>query len=108
MLVGRVNLITRLRLAIGVVRRWWMHCFHKEYIKSQIEKRKGECKHCGVCCQLTFKCPALRWTSDGKSQCNRYQKYRFPNCCTYPIDERDIRDRNLISPQTKCGYYWDE
>lgn len=32
----------------------------------------------------------------------------MPNCVIFPIDHRDIADRNLVAPDIPCGYYWDE
>ncbi|MEI7901131.1 MAG: hypothetical protein WCK89_12840 [bacterium] len=60
-----------------------------------------------MCCHLVAnKCGALHLQKDGQSTCRLYSVYRLPNCRTFPIDPRDIKDRDLVAPETPCGYYW--
>ncbi|MDA3925005.1 MAG: hypothetical protein PF904_09940 [Kiritimatiellae bacterium] len=101
-----VPLKIRIRLVKGVLRRWSLTHFNKSYVRKQMETRKGECKRCSVCCQLSTPCPALKWGGDEYSECKIYKYYRPPNCCNFPIDERDLADRDLLSSDTKCGYHW--
>jgi hypothetical protein len=30
----------------------------------------------------------------------------MPNCKTFPIDARDLAERDWIAPDTPCGYFW--
>ncbi len=101
-----VPLRIRTTLVKGVIRRWYLNHFRRSYVRKQLESRQGECLRCSVCCQLSAPCPSLKWGGGEYSECKIYRYYRLPNCCTFPIDERDIADRNLLSPETRCGYHW--
>ncbi len=60
----------------------------------------GECQHCSTSCKLLFQCP--HW-DDASSRCSVYEDR--PNICrTFPITPQDIADRNLVSPNTPCGF----
>lgn len=103
----RATLRERLILMRGVTRRFFLNLFGRKYIRESLARRSGECKRCGVCCHLVAnKCGALHIHADGQSTCRLYSVYRLPNCCTFPIDPRDLADRDLVSPGTSCGYYW--
>jgi hypothetical protein len=97
----------RWRLLLGTVRRFVWCVFRPGYVKKQLASRKGECKRCGACCYLAWKCPYFT-VKDGLPSCAVYNKFRFPNCTKFPIDHYDIADRNAVSPNTQCGYYWNE
>ena len=60
----------------------------------------GGCQHCSTSCKLLFQCP--HW-DDTSSRCGVYEDR--PNLCrTFPITPQDIKDRNLVSPNTSCGF----
>jgi hypothetical protein len=60
----------------------------------------GGCVSCGASCNLLFKCP--HW--DEKSRlCSIYDD-RPLTCRVFPITPADIRDRDLASSTTCCGY----
>jgi hypothetical protein len=104
---GHTTLRTRLVLLQGVIRRLFLNLFRRKYVRASLARRAGECKRCGVCCHLVAnKCGALHLHKDGQSTCRLYSISRLPNCCTFPIDPRDIADRDLVAPETPCGYYW--
>jgi len=42
----------------------------------------------------------------GVTSCNRHKQARLPNCVNFPIDRRDLADRNRIAPQDPCGFSW--
>lgn len=97
----------RLILLRGVMRRFFLNVFNPRYVRESLALRQGECRRCGVCCHLTAStCGALRSDKDGHSSCRLYKLYRLPNCCTFPIDARDLADRNLVAPDIPCGYFW--
>ena len=77
----------RIRRAWGVVRRFWLVHFRPGYVRSQLEKRRGECARCGDCCLIVCRCPFLK----GVNECTIYDK-RSLQCRKFPIDERDLRD----------------
>ncbi len=47
-------------------------------------------------------CPSLG-LDDGIHHCSTYL-HRGPNCSLFPIDERDLRDRDRVMPDRPCGY----
>jgi hypothetical protein len=106
-LCARTPLRVRLILLLGVTRRLFLNLFRRRYVRESLARRTGECKRCGVCCHLVAnKCGALQLHPDGHSTCRLYSVYRLPNCCTFPIDPRDIADRDRVAPGTPCGYSW--
>jgi len=99
----------RLLLLRGVARRFFLNVFRPAYVRESLDLRTGECRRCGVCCHLVAnKCGALQCHSDGQSTCRLYTVYRLPNCCTFPIDPRDLAERDLVAPNTPCGYSFRE
>ena len=100
----------RLILLRGVARRFFLNVFRKRYVSESLARRKGDCARCGVCCHLVAnKCASLHVdAAAGHSSCRLYNVYRLPNCRTFPIDPRDIADRNLVAPDTPCGYFWEK
>jgi len=101
------SLRTRLILLRGVARRFFLNIFKQRYVRESLARRQGECRRCGVCCHLVANtCGALRFHKDGQSSCRLYTLYRLPNCCTFPIDARDLADRDLVAPDIPCGYFW--
>ena len=97
----------RVCLIRGVLRRFFLNVFRPSYVRRSLACRHGACKRCGVCCHLVAnKCGALHLHSDSSSTCRLYTVYRLPNCRTFPIDPRDLADRDLVAPDTPCGYSW--
>jgi len=104
----RVSAGSRLLLWSGVMRRFLLYVFNKKYIKKSVSKRQGECLRCGACCRLVMRqCPYLTFEADGKSSCTKYNSTRMPNCVIFPIDRRDIKERDIVS-STPCGFSFDE
>lgn len=103
----RQNFRTRMILWRGVFRRFYLNLFRPGYVRQSIATRKGECARCGACCHLTAKngCPSLGFEEAGLSLCKIHGSFRMPNCVIFPVDARDIADRDLVAPDTvKCGY----
>lgn len=97
---------TQMKLLWGVFRRMFLHLFRPRYVRKRLSQRLGECQRCGVCCQLGWQCRYLL-ADDCGSSCRLYAQRRPPNCRTFPIDHRDLADRDLISPNTSCGFSWE-
>lgn len=96
-------------LLCGVVRRFFLNVFRPGRVRDSLARRSGECRRCGACCHLVAnKCGALHLGRDGHSTCRLYDVYRLPNCCNFPIDPRDIADRDLVAPSVPCGYFWEK
>ncbi len=87
----------------GKVRRFCLAALMPGAVKRHVERRRGECTRCGACCKLVYKCPALFYQEDGTAGC-RYHQVRPMNCRVFPIDERDLADRDMVMPEQPCGY----
>jgi hypothetical protein len=75
-------------------------------MRARIAARRGACHRCGACCQLIRHCPHLCF-DQGLSACKLYGSYRPPNCRNFPIDPRDLANRDLIMPGRPCGFTWE-
>jgi hypothetical protein len=84
-----------LRLA-GQFRRQYLSRFRQDYVARMKAARRGECRQCGACCDLTFHCPFLT----AECRCNSYEK-RPVTCRTFPIDAADLK-----LTQVPCGHYY--
>jgi hypothetical protein len=103
----KVSIFNRIFLWKGVIRRLLLYFVNRRYINKNYLKRHGKCLRCGACCKLGFKwCPYLRLETDGEYFCKKHESFRIPNCKIFPIDTRDIKDRNIISKKP-CGYYFE-
>jgi len=92
-----VGLARKARQVRGKVRRWLLDKFKKDFIRRRMALRIGECKQCGKCCRLVFRCPFLKRMGD-RQICSIYE-YRPAQCRHFPIDVRDLRELGHI-----CGY----
>lgn len=81
----------KFRLVRGKIRRYATLRFRKGYVEAQVAERRGECNHCGNCCEILFRCPFLISLDDGSSQCSIYED-RPGQCAAFPIDARDLAD----------------
>ena len=101
--VPKLSIGKRALLFVGKARRWALHTFDGDYIRKSHKRRTGECARCGACCKLGIKCPSLKADEAQGTKCTKHV-VRTRNCVVFPIDETDIRDRNIIKPDTPCGY----
>ncbi|MCX5653987.1 MAG: hypothetical protein NTY65_04980 [Planctomycetota bacterium] len=85
-----------IRLA-GQLRRQYLCRLRPDYVAEAKAARRGQCRRCGSCCNLTFQCPFL----DEGSLCKCYDK-RTRSCQEFPIDARDLR-----LTRVPCGHYYD-
>jgi len=60
----------------------------------------GGCVSCGASCKLLFQCP--HW-DDQSHLCSVYED-RPTVCRLFPITPGDIRDRDLVLKETRCGF----
>lgn len=86
-----------------MLRKRYLVWFKKDYVKRSLDKRKGNCLACGMCCRQPVPF-CLFLTKDNK--CRLVIRFRWhPKYCKiFPIDEKDQR---LLNVQGKCGYFWD-
>lgn len=90
----------------GKLRRAFRVAFSKKAVETSLSRRRGACNRCGACCKLLFNCPAYD-DSNGDPKCLIYND-RPGVCGLFPLDERDLRDRDLVMPSKKCGYWFEE
>ncbi len=100
------TLRVRLRLLWGTPRRFFLNVFRPAYVRRRLEQRQGACRRCGACCQLVVRCRFLKRDHAGLPACRIYGICRTKNCSNFPIDRHDLADRDLIAPDTPCGFYW--
>lgn len=91
-------------MARGKVRRWWLMTVRKDQAARDMSRRRGECGRCGACCKLVFRCPAYD-DSSGEPRCTLYND-RPGVCGLFPINEADLRDRDIVMPDDQCGFYF--
>jgi hypothetical protein len=92
----------RVILGWGRLRRIYLAVFRPGYVRASIARRTGQCNRTGACCHLMVTCPLLI-EKPLPVRCG-VQKHKPPVCNLFPIDERDLRDRDLVSPAVPCGY----
>jgi len=97
----------RIALANGKIRRLILGHFARRYLEEARKYRTGSCKRCGACCKLLFECPYLEYDENGLAVCSIHDR-RPLNCRIFPATPADLRDRDLVSPDTKCGFAFDE
>jgi len=97
-------LVKKVRLAGGKVRRFYLHKFRRAYVEDQVAKRQGDCGRCAACCKLLFICPFLD-ESGPMATCSIHDR-RPDNCRFFPIDPRDLADRDFIDPNNPCGFFF--
>ena len=95
----------RAYLLWGKVRRWYLVHFRPGYVRAALARRRGQCDHSGACCQLAHVCPLHGPDAHGAPGCTIYAR-RPANCRVFPIDERDLRDRDVVMPDHPCGFYF--
>jgi len=92
----------RLVLGWGKERRFYLAHFRPGYVRRSLARRVGECNRTGACCRLMFTCPLLDIRSN-PVRCT-IQEVKPKVCRLFPIDERDLEDRDIIAPDTPCGF----
>jgi hypothetical protein len=90
----------------GKMRRMYFVYLKPKHTKAQLNARQGECKRCGACCKININCPALDH-HNGTILCLLYDR-RSRVCSSFPLDHRDLKDRDLVLPGTTCGYKFDK
>lgn len=91
-------------MIVGKVRRAWLIAFRKKKVEEKLSLRRGACTRCGACCKILFNCPAYD-DSDGNPKCLIYND-RPGVCGLFPLDPADLRERNIVMPERKCGYWF--
>ena len=100
--MDNLNLFDRLTHFVGKLRRVYLAKLRPEEVTAGHARRRGECGRCGACCRLAFDCPHLEG-EPGATSCRVHDR-RHTNCRIFPVDERDIADRDLVPGYGPCGY----
>lgn len=90
----------------GKIRRAFLVGFRRKRVLEKLERRRGGCTRCGACCKILFQCPAYD-DSDGNPKCLIYND-RPGVCGLFPLDEKDLRDRDIVMPEQSCGFYFED
>jgi len=90
----------------GKIRRAFLIAFRKDRVAEKLDRRRGACSRCGACCKIVFRCPAYD-DSGGEPRCLIYND-RPGVCGLFPLDEKDLRDRDIVMAGKKCGYWFEE
>lgn len=88
-------------LGLGKLRRFYLVHFRPDYVAQSLGRRRGQCDRTGACCNLLFTCPI--YSARPLPAC-RINRHKPKVCKVFPIDERDLRDRDIISPDVPCGF----
>lgn len=96
------TLAERAAMAWGKVRRFALITIFKKRAAADLARRRGACTNCGACCKILFKCPAFEETPAG-GWCTIYND-RPGVCALFPINEKDLRERDVVMPERRCGY----
>ena len=92
----------RLVLGWGKLRRLYLAHLRPGYVRRSLARRVGDCNRTGACCRLMYTCPLL----DARAEPVRctINEIKPKVCRLFPIDERDLRDRDIIAPDAPCGF----
>lgn len=90
----------------GKIRRALNVSFRREKVLDMLSRRRGACSRCGACCKLVFQCPAYA-EQDGNPRCLVYND-RPGVCGLFPLDERDLRERDIVMPHKMCGFWFED
>lgn len=78
------------------LRRFWLVAARPGYVRKSLELREGECRQCGYCCSIAFRCP--QYTGDSCAIHGRH----YRQCKAFPIDRRDAELIRRLGGE--CGY----
>jgi hypothetical protein len=92
----------RLILGRGKLRRLYLGLLRPGYVRESLARRVGQCDRTGACCHLMYTCPLLV-TKSNPVRCSIHE-IKPRSCRLFPIDERDLKDRDIVSPDAPCGF----
>jgi hypothetical protein len=87
--------------AFGKFRRlYFIHFRRRRLDEVLLARRGGACRQCGACCQLGYVC----YHYDPERRGCRVYSHRPTICRVFPIDEKDLIERDAVMPGTRCGF----
>ena len=99
----KVGFLANFRLLFGCPRRSFENFFRRKWVKSNLDRRLGQCLRCGACCRMGFRCHHLKYDEEGKGLCAIYDRRKATSCRDFPMSERDLAERDSICSQP-CGF----
>lgn len=102
----KITLAEKVKLLRGKLFRFYVGHFNKSYVKRNLALRQGECQRCGACCHLLHRCAFALECKEGAG-CRIYLK-RPVNCRIFPLNQRDLSERDIMMPEQPCGYHFDQ
>ncbi|MDP7287326.1 MAG: hypothetical protein QGH94_04970 [Phycisphaerae bacterium] len=91
------------RLLFGCPRRSLENRFRRQWVRSNIDRRIGQCQRCGACCRMGFRCSSLKYDIDGRALCEIYDRRTNASCRDFPMSPRDLAERDKVCSQP-CGF----
>ncbi len=82
----------------GKTRRFVRASLLREDPQPLLARRHGECRRCGACCKIAFRCVFLKTDQEGNSRCRIYG-LRFTQCRLFPL-----RAEDQVGLERQCGY----
>ncbi len=82
--------------------RRFYYLFNKKQVLQSVEKRRGDCKRCGGCCNASIRCPSLAFDENGYAMCKEHES-RPHMCKLYPYSGKDY----FSHLKNKCGFWYD-
>jgi len=73
--------------------------FRPETVAAQATRRQGDCRGCGACCEIVFRCPHF---DREKRECRIYES-RYGVCRMFPARPEDLAGLEAI-----CSYSFQE
>lgn len=82
----------------GLIRRIMVNYFKgKNFVEKRLSRRRDDCKQCGKCCELAFRCLFLT----PSRRCFIYNMCRPGHCRTFPLGQKDLDEIG-----GECGYFF--
>jgi len=87
--------------ATGKLRRLYFIHFRRRHLETaMLGRRGGACRQCGASCRLGYKC----FHFDEARRACRVYSHRPTICRVFPIDERDLAERDAVMTESRCGF----
>lgn len=80
------------------IRRLILAYAKKGYVQDRLAVREGQCRQCGTCCKLVFRCPFLT----KRGLCSIHDICQPLVCRLFPLDSADIEE--IAACGGACGF----
>jgi len=90
------------------LRNQYYSLFRRRLLDEKLAKRKGECRQCGICCEVKIfgiRCPFFNKKT---RKCWLYNTKFMPKSCKlFPFDLKNRYEGKIKEIEKNCGYYWE-